>query len=322
MNVMSFILLFGGAGILMLAGDLLVRGAMGLSLRSGLSPTFVSLTVVALGTSLPELIVSVGAALGGSPDMALGNVIGSNMANSLLIVGVPALLLAIPTSGSELKRNVLIMLAATVAFAIAAWMGIIGRVTGALFLLGLVTAIVLSLRASNKSLAEQTAQSNPDDVDTETAKISFTKLTTYLAIGIVGLPIGAHGLIEGARAIAAAAGLSDSAIGLTVIALGTSLPELAASVAAAWRGRTDMVMGNVIGSNLMNILAIVGITALITPLAVAPILVKLDITMLLGVSVILTLIVMAKWKIGRGIAAMLLFGYAAFTWLALTHVAG
>jgi len=316
MTALSFVYLIGGAAILMFAGDALVKGAIGISLRSGLSATFVSLTVVALGTSLPEMIVSVQAALQGSTDIALGNVIGSNVANILLILGVPALILAVKTSAAEQKRNALMMLAATGAFAAVAWTGEISRIAGIGFLLGLLFIISLSLYLSKNNPIEA------DDSDTNAANLSVQKLCGYLLIGVIGLPIGAQGLITGAKAIALSVGLSETAVGLTVIALGTSLPELAASVAAAMRGRTDVIMGNVIGSNLMNIMAIIGVTSIITPMAVTSTLVLTDITLLLGITSILTLVVIAKWPIGKGIGIAFLAGYGVFTWLAISHSAG
>jgi len=306
MNWLSFLYLFAGAAILMIAGDALVRGAMGISLRSGWSPAFVSLTVVAFGTSLPELIVSVQAALTGSPDIALGNVVGSNIANILLIVGVPALLITIATGAPELRRNVLMMMLATVAFAAVAWTGSISRLTGSAFLIALIAIIAMSVRASSGTSAAN-ADDGQDGADA--ASLPVSRLAAYIAAGVIGLPIGAYGLIEGARDIALELGMSESAVGLTVVALGTSLPELAASVAAAWRGRADMVMGNVIGSNMMNILAILGITAIISPLTIPSNMVLADITLLLAVSAVFSLIVYAKWRIGKLWGAAFLAAY-------------
>lgn len=326
MTYLSFVYLIGGAALLMVAGDALVRGAMGISLRSGLSATFVSLTVVALGTSLPEMLVSVQATLSGSPDIALGNVIGSNVANILLILGVPALILAVHTDAAEHRRNVLIMLGATIAFAAIVWTGEIGRIAGLVFLIALVGIIAISLKLSKSpshaNIASNESVEQIDDVDLSAAKEPTSKLLGYLAMGIIGLPIGAYALIEGAREIALAAGLSESAVGLTVIALGTSLPELAASVAAALRGRTDVIMGNVIGSNLMNILAIIGVTSVITPLDTSSSLMKIDVLMLVAISAILTLIVIAGWRIWRILGLAFLAGYGLFVWLALSHTAG
>ncbi len=322
MTYLSFVYLIAGAALLMLAGDALVRGAMGISLRSGLSATFVSLTVVALGTSLPELLVSVQAALQGSPGIALGNVIGSNMANILLILGVPALILVVQTDAAEHRRNVLLMLVATIAFAAVAWSGEISRLAGVAFLIALVGIITISIKLSKSSGNAGESSALTDDIDPSTATETTNKLLAYLGFGVIGLPIGAYCLIEGARDIALAAGLSESAVGLTVIALGTSLPELAASVAAALRGRTDMIMGNVIGSNLMNILAIIGVTSIISPLDTASELLKLDLISLVAISAILALIVLAGWRIGRILGVGFLLGYGAFVWLALSHTAG
>lgn len=320
MTALSFVYLIGGAILLMFAGDALVRGAMGISLRSGLSATFISLTVVALGTSLPELLVSVQAALGGSPDIALGNVIGSNVANILLILGVPALILAVTTSSREHRRNSVMMLIATVAFAGVAWMGTISRLAGVCFLIGLLVIIAISLRLSKT--ASEDAEALPQEIDTTVAKLPTPRLIGYLLVGVIGLPIGAHGLITGAKDIALAAGLSESAVGLTVIALGTSLPELAASVAAAWRGRTDVIMGNVIGSNLMNIMLIIGVTSIISPLDTSSPLLFADLMMLVAITAILTLVVFARWPIGKTMGALFLAGYGVFTWLALSSAAG
>jgi len=270
MSVFSFVYLIGGAAILMIAGDSLVRG------------------------------------------------IGSNVANVLLILGVPALILAVKTDAHEHKRNVIMMMGATLAFGAVALTGRIGPSAGFGFLIALVVIIALSLHYSKNS----NVKSDTEDAEENPANLTTLRLVGYIAVGVIGLPIGAHGLIEGARDIALAVGLSESAIGLTVIALGTSLPELAASVAAAWRGRTDVIMGNVIGSNLMNVLAILGVTSMIAPLNTSSYLLKLDIMMLVAISAIMCLIVFAKWPIGKGIGLAFLAGYAGFTALALSHTVG
>ncbi|MEM8648761.1 MAG: calcium/sodium antiporter, partial [Pseudomonadota bacterium] len=267
-----------GIVLLMLGGDALVRGAISLGLKIGLSATLISMTVVAFGTSAPELVISVKAALGGSPDIALGNVVGSNIANSLLIVGVPALILSLDTDGKELRRNYCLMLAATILFSAIALTGSIGRTAGIFLLACLVAALFYSYR---KSLEEggETLETEEED--------GGWKIIGLLVFGIAALPIGAHCLIEGARGLALYFGLSEAAIGLTVVALGTSLPELAASTAAAWRGRAEVALGNVIGSNMLNLLMVIGATAAVSPLMVSETFITVEIPLMIIVTLML-----------------------------------
>ena len=307
---MTLIYLIGGALLLMVAGDALVRGAIGLSLKLGLSATLISLTVVALGTSAPELIISIDAALNGSPDIALGNVVGSNVANVLLIVGVPAVMVVMAVATAELRRSFWLMLVATALFTVFAMTGEIGRIEGIILLAALVAIFVYSYRM---------AGNDDDDVDLDGVDegIANWKITALLVFGIAGLPIGAHFLIEGARAIALSFGLSEAAIGLTIVALGTSLPELAASTAAALRGRGDVALGNVLGSNMLNLLAVIGGTAVIAPLAVAPSFQTTDIPIMVVASLLLAPFLIWKVKLGRVAGLGFLGLYVAFILLAL-----
>ncbi len=297
-----------GIVLLMLGGDALVRGAISLGLRIGLSATLISMTVVAFGTSAPELVISVKAALGGSPDIALGNVVGSNIANTLLIVGVPALILSLDTDGNELRRNYCLMLAATILFSVIALTGSIGRTAGVFLLACLVAALLYSYR---KSLEE-----GGETLETEEADGGW-KIGGLLVFGIAALPIGAHCLIEGARGLALYFGLSEAAIGLTVVALGTSLPELAASTAAAWRGRAEVALGNVIGSNMLNLLMVIGATAAVSPLVVAQTFITVEIPLMIIVTLMLAPFLIWHIRIGKRAGLVLLACYAAFSFLAL-----
>ncbi|MEM8686119.1 MAG: calcium/sodium antiporter [Pseudomonadota bacterium] len=297
-----------GIVLLMFGGDALVRGAISLGLKIGLSATLISMTVVAFGTSAPELVISVKAALGGSPDIALGNVVGSNIANTLLIVGVPALILSLDTDGNELRRNYILMFTATVLFSAIAFTGSIGRTAGLLLLAGLAAALYYSYR---KSLEEGGESLETDEVD------PGWKIFGLVVFGIVALPVGAHCLIEGARGIALFFGLSEAAIGLTVVALGTSLPELAASTAAAWRGRAEVALGNVIGSNMLNLLMVIGATAAISPLLVAERFITVEIPLMIIVTLMLAPFLIWQIRIGKRAGLLLLACYAAFSVLVL-----
>ncbi len=304
---MSLLYVIGGAALLIFAGDALVRGAIALALRMGLSVGLVGLTVVAFGTSAPELVISLQAALEGVPDIALGNVVGSNVANVLLVLGAPALLTPIVTrDDGEGLRNYLFMVGASILLLALAWTGGIGRIAGVVMLVLLGGFFWDAWRRSNG------APTGDDEIDPASAGMPVSKVAALLGIGLVGLPIGAHFLIEGAREIASSMGISEAAIGLTLVALGTSLPELAASLAAAWRGRMEVALGNVIGSNVLNILAILGITALVSPIPVSSGFATLDIPIMLGVSLLLIPYLVSGTAIGRKSGAFLILLYGAF----------
>lgn len=308
---MTLLMTLGGALLLMVAGDALVRGAIGLSLKFGLSATLISLTVVALGTSAPELVISIEAALDGSPDIALGNVVGSNIANTLLIVGVPAVMVVMAVSTAELRRSFMLMLIATAMFVAFAMTGEIGRTAGIVMLATLAAMIFYSYRMAG------TEEVDLDGVDDT---MPGWKIGALILAGAIGLPVGAHFLIEGARDIALSFGLSEAAIGLTIVALGTSLPELAASTAAALRGRGDVALGNVIGSNMLNLLAVIGATAVIHPLTVSRVFQSVDIPIMAVTSLLLAPFLIWNMKLGRVAGSIFLCLYAGFIVLALGDV--
>ncbi len=304
---MSLLYVIGGAALLIFAGDALVRGAIALALKMGLSIALISLTVVAFGTSAPELVISVQAALEGAPDIALGNVVGSNVANVLLVLGAPALIATISTQDDgEGLRNYLFMVGASILLLALAWTGEIGRIAGLVMLVLLAGFLVDAYRRS------QGAPVADDEIDTDSAGMPGSRVAALLLFGLVGLPVGAHFLIEGARVIAASIGISEAAIGLTLVALGTSLPELSASLAAAWRGRMDVALGNVIGSNVLNILAILGITALVSPIPVSRGFATIDIPLMILTALILLPYLVTGNAIGRRSGIALVLFYLAF----------
>ncbi|MCH8952197.1 MAG: calcium/sodium antiporter [Proteobacteria bacterium] len=316
---MDAILLTLGLVILVGAGDALVRGAVALSLQFGIPAFIISVTVVAIGTSVPELLISVQAALADAPGIALGNVVGSNIANVLLVLGIPALIVPIAGCGPAAHRNLYLMLGATVLFSgfilggtLFRWAGLV-LVSVALFLVWDSVRMARAARAGrNREALDELAEL--EDADPEMAT---WKVLLLIAAGIVGLPIGAHFLIDGARAIARDFGISEAAIGLTVVAVGTSLPELATTVMAALRRQADVAIGNVIGSNIFNITAVIGAAALAAPLAVPVEIASRDLWVMIGASLVLTPFVLGCRRIGRPVGAVFLLLYGVYIYYAL-----
>ncbi len=284
---MVFVYAALGLVILLLAGDALVKGAVNLSLRVGIPALIVSLTIVAFGTSAPELLISIKAALEGVPGIALGNVVGSNTANVLLVLGVPALIAVMHTSQCDSRKSYVLMLAATVLFIALAFRGVFDAVAGVVLLV--VLALILG-DAVRDALAHRRAGKidaeleEPEGADPD---MPWWKIGLYLLLGLVGLPLGADLLVDSATEIAAMYGVPDTVIGLTLVALGTSLPELATTVMAAIRRQADVALGNVIGSNMFNLLAIIGVAALIAPMPVDPGLLAFDLWVMAGASLLL-----------------------------------
>ncbi|MGB3555473.1 MAG: calcium/sodium antiporter [Jannaschia sp.] len=292
-----------GLVILIFAGDALVKGAVNLALRLGLPALVVSLTVVAFGTSAPELLVSIQAILDGVPGLALGNVVGSNTANVLLVLGIPALIATMHTGACETRRDYLYMLAASllfIAFCLSGtlvwWHGIVLLTV----LAGILIATFLSSRGQ--------------DVEVEGAEPGLPgwKLGTFLVLGLAGLPLGAKLLVDGSTDIARAFGVSETVIGLTLVAIGTSLPELSTTVMAAIRRHADVALGNVIGSNLFNLLGIIGVAVLIGPIPVDRSFLTLDLWIMLGATLMLVPFVFLRRDITRLWGAILFGLYLAY----------
>ena len=260
---MEYFLVLAGLVGLFFGGDWLVRGAVGLAARLGLSAFLISLTIVGFGTSLPELLVSVRAAMDGAPGLALGNVIGSNIANIGLILGLAALIMPM-RAGAGNRRDILVMLSVTLLLGPVLWQGQIGMLTGALMALALCGYLGLTYYLDGGSDA-----ATPDAPE---PAMALWRLGLLLAGGLALLVAGAEMLVRGAVVIAEDFRVSDAVIGLTVVAVGTSLPELATSLTAALKGKADIAIGNVVGSNIFNILGILGVTALVTPVPVGALL--------------------------------------------------
>ncbi len=293
-----------GLVILLLAGDALVKGAVNLSLRVGVPALIVSLTIVAFGTSAPELLISINAVMEDKPGLALGNVIGSNTANVLLVLGVPALLASLHTSGCKCRKTFFFMMAATFLFIGLAFTGEFTAVSGAILLAALTFVLGDAFRDANRHRKEVAAMvladaEEGDEVEGADPDMPWWQIIVFLVLGLIGLPLGADLLVDNASIIARRYGVSDAVIGLTLVAVGTSLPELATTVMAALRKQADVALGNVIGSNMFNLLAIIGITSLVGSIPVDPQFLQFDLWVMLGASLMLIPFVIFKQDIGR-----------------------
>ena len=315
---MDTVLLTLGLVLLFGAGDALVRGAVALSLRLGVPAVIIGATIIGFGTSAPELLISIEAALADAPGIALGNVVGSNIANVFLVLGVPAVLSTVGSSEGDARRGLYVMLGATVAFAILLMPGVLWRWGGAV-LAGICIASILDSIRSGLA-ARDSGHGTPAEELAELEEVdphmAGWKIGLLMAIGLVGLPLGADFLISGARGIADSLGISEAVIAVTVVAVGTSLPELATTVAAALRRETDVAIGNVIGSNVFNITGVIGIAALVTPVAVPAEIVGRDLWWMIAASLVLALFVVTGRRIARLAGAAFLAVYATYVYVA------
>lgn len=303
-----------GLVILLLAGDALVKGAVNLSLRLGVPALIVSLTIVAFGTSAPELLIAIKAVLENSPGIALGNVVGSNTANVLMVLGVPALLACLHTSECDTKRSYLQMMFATAVFIGICFFGTFNWASG-LILLALL-AFILGQAFREARAHRKAGKENPDDemdgLEEADPDMPYWRVAVYLVLGLIGLPLGATLLVDNASIIAATYGVSETVIGLTLVAIGTSLPELATTLMAALRRQADVALGNVIGSNMFNLLAIMGVASLFGQIPVPVELLRFDLWVMAGASLILIPFVFFKVDITRPIGILLTALYACY----------
>lgn len=307
--IYALLAVLGGLVLLAVGADGLVRGSTSIALRMGVTPLVIGLTIVAFGTGSPEMVVSLQAAINGNSDLALGNIVGSNISNIALILGVAALARPLHVRSALLHREVPVMIGVTLLLGVLLYDGTLGRVDGAVLAIGAVVYTVATYRAArrdrNAEVAAEFAQELPKP------QSSGARSAMLVAGGFLGLLVGANFLIYGAVVIAQAMGMSQLAIGLTVIAIGTSLPELATSVVAALRNDADVAFGNVLGSNILNILLILGVVALIRPISSAG-LRPLDLGVLIGSAIALYALMWRGRILNRREGIVLLAGYAAY----------
>jgi cation:H+ antiporter len=321
----TWIPLVGGLLLMIVGGELLVRGSVQVASRLGVSPLVIGLTLVGFGTSTPELVTSVQAALSGSPGIAYGNIVGSNIANILLILGAAALITPVLVASAALKRDSVVMIAVALAFAGVALVTPMTRLVGAVFVAALAAYIVVAFRqertsttgdhgaAYDKGFAAQSADTGL--TPTAAGPHVVVSLLTALA-GLALVIMGGKFLVDGAVGLAQSFGISETVIGLTIVAVGTSTPELVTSIIAAVRKQTDVAFGNIVGSNIYNILGIGGVTALIAPTPVPPEIVSTDNLIMVGASVLVVAMAYSGRRISRVEGGLLVAGYAAFlVWL-------
>ncbi|UWR28095.1 calcium/sodium antiporter [Sulfitobacter sp. S223] len=306
--------LLSGLGllILLLAGDALVKGAVNLSLRIGIPALIVSLTIVAFGTSAPELLISIKAVLDDVPGIALGNVVGSNTANILLVLGIPALLATMHTSECNTRKSFNHMIAATILFIALAYRGVFDWVASIALLVALAAMLYDAARDARAHQKADAAAVDEGDLEGVDPDMPGWRIGLFLLLGLIGLPLGASLLVDNATIIAKEFGVSDTVIGLTLVAIGTSLPELATTVMAALRRQADVALGNVIGSNMFNLLAIIGIAGLVGPIQVDPAFLRFDLWVMLGASLLLIPVVYLGQNITRLWGIVLSVLYAVY----------
>ncbi|MBP2160458.1 MULTISPECIES: calcium/sodium antiporter [Asticcacaulis] len=303
----DWLLIAGGLVGLFLGGEALVRGSVAVADRLRLPKLLVGLTIVGFGTSMPELMVSLKAVQSGAPDVAVGNVIGSNIANILLILGLGALIRPLSTRARGIRRDTTVMVLVTLGLGYFGWRGGITQIEGAAMAGILLVYVLCVFVIDRKAVLPAPEASKP---------LAAPVALTFIAIGLGALIFGADALVRGATTIATEFGVSQAVIGLTLVAVGTSLPELTVSVISAIKGQNELAIGNVVGSNIFNVLAVLGITAAIAPVSIDPLFLKVDVPLVVGAALLFWVLMLAKPKLGRMSALGSLATYGAYVaWL-------
>lgn len=309
-------MLGGGFLLLIAGGELLIRGAVSIARHFEVSPLMIGLTLVGFGTSTPELVTSIQSALAGSPGLAVGNVVGSNTANILMILGLAAVIRPVTATPTAFRRDGAMLVVTTVACVAVTSFGSLNRLIGLIFLGLLLLYIVITYRLererSNPSADLHKAEADLAHAAPGGLIIAIVSLVGGLAVTI----LGARFLVEGAIDLALGWGVSETIIGLTIVAVGTSLPELVTSLLAAFRGQSDIALGNVVGSNIYNVLGILGLTAVVTPMTIPSDIARFDIWIMVAATAALLLATTSGWRITRLEGGTLVLAYAGYViWL-------
>lgn len=313
---MTLLLLLFGLLLLAGGGEILVRGAVGAARALGVSPLLIGLTLVGFGTSTPELVTSLFAAFEEAPGIAVGNVVGSNTANILLILGVTTLIRRLPVSPEAFWRDGLALVGSTAICVAAVLFGQLDRWVGAVLLAALAGYLLWAYRSESAHPDAEAEKHEHIAADAPQGPSSVLLSVGLALLGVVVTIVGARMLVSSAIVLAQGWGVSDTVIGLTVVAVGTSLPELVACVIAALRGHSDVALGNVIGSNIYNVLGILGVTAVVHPIPVPPEIARFDIWVLVGATTALMLFLRSGWRLRRWEGSAFVLAYAAYVaWL-------
>jgi cation:H+ antiporter len=317
---MAIGLVLVGLALLAGGGELLVRAATTLAELAGVTPAVIGLTVVAIGTSLPELVVSLVAATEGRPELAVANVVGSNIFNIAATLGLTALIIPLPVHGSAVRLEWPVMFAASFLCLLLARDGLLDRMEGVFFLVAIVLFIAYTVHmartdvgaAETRQLEEQVEARDIDTAGAPAGRPPLLLALVVLGLGIAALVAGGQLLVDGAVALARTAGMSERVIGLTIVAGGTGAPEFATSLIAALRKRTDVAVANIIGSNIFNILGILGVSALVAPIAVSPALIGTDMWWMIGTALLLLPLMRSQARLSRAEGGLLVAVYAAY----------
>jgi cation:H+ antiporter len=313
---LAILLILGGLILLVVGAEGLVRGSSAIARRLGIAPLVIGLTIVAFGTGTPELLVSLGAALEGNSSIAIGNVVGSNIGNIGLILGTAAMVRPLIAGAEVIRREIPIMIAATVLLWLLILDGEIGRVDGLILTLSCVAYTAFNYWQARRNKQKFVEEEFEEAMPMPTRSIWFE--VGMLIVGLGVLLVGARLLLDGAVFIAEDLGISQVVIGLTIVAIGTSMPELATSVVAAYKNEPDVALGNVIGSNVMNILAILGLTALILPISTVDIR-TFDMSVMLGSALLGLLLIWSGFVLNRIEGAILVIAYIIYIYSLLTR---
>ena len=308
--VLDVLYIIIGVTLVLVGADRLTEGASALARRFGVPEIVIGLTIVACGTSMPEFFVSLMSALNGTPDMAVGNVVGSNIMNTMLIVGCAAMVAPMVISPSTVKKDIPFSVGASILLVMLAIDSVIGRIDGIVLLVGFAVFMAYTLWQAKREKTE-----SADTVRQQNPWLSVL----YIALGLAGLVFGSNLFVDSASSVATSLGVSESVIGLTIVAGGTSLPELATSVVAARKGQSAIAIGNVIGSNVFNILLILGATAAISPLQMEGI-TLVDIGVMLGSITLVWLFSFTRYTVERWEGALLVLGFLSYLGWLLSNV--
>lgn len=313
--LIAFLLFCIGVVVLLVSGDILVRGAAALAHKWGVPSLIVGLTIVAFGTSAPELIVSVNAVLSGASELAIGNVIGSNIANILLVLSVPALIMAIPTNVAGVGRNSAVVVLATVLLIALMFMPMSGPLVmwhGLILFSGIIAYLAWMFILARSGAKDPALAEMAEMAEMEGLPKSYLTMIAFTLFGIVGLAFGGDLIVDNATKIAKAFGVNEALIGLTIVAIGTSLPELATVIVASWRGHNEVAIGNVLGSNIFNIFAVMGAASIAGPVNIPPKFLVFDVWVMLAATIALTIFILRRVPIGRKTGIVFFLGYCLY----------